>query len=83
MEKILISVYVMTIDEEYDLFVPINEKVGNIVTLVQQSIKDFSGDVYQINPNALLYNSLDGKVINNNNIVKFSGLTNGARLLLV
>ena len=27
MDKILVSVYALAIDEEYDMFVPINEKV--------------------------------------------------------
>ena len=42
-----------------------------------------SGNYYQINTNAMLYSGIDGNIINSNNIVKFSGLTNGARLLLI
>lgn len=83
MDKILVSVFVLTIGEEYDMFVPINEKVFDVINLIQSTIKELSGNYYQINPKALLYNGIDGKVINSNNIVKFSGLTNGARLLLV
>lgn len=83
MDKILISVYVLAIDEEYDMFIPINEKVFNIIDLVQQTIKELSGGYYQINSKALLYNGIDGNIINSNNIVKFSGLKNGSRLLLI
>lgn len=83
MDKILVSIYVLTIDEEYDMFIPINEKVSDIIGLIQNNVKEMSGDYYQINPNALLYNGIDGNIINSNNIVKFSGLTNGARLLLI
>lgn len=83
MDKILISIYVLSIGEEYDLFVPINEYVSNMIEVIQVTIKELSGDYYVINPKALLYNGVDGKVINNNNIVKFSGLKNGSRVLLV
>ncbi len=83
MDKILVSVYALAIDEEYDMFVPINEKVVNIIALIQNTIKDLSGGYYQVNPQALLYNGVDGSIINSNNIVKFSGLKNGARLLLI
>lgn len=83
MDKILISIYVLSIGEEYDLFVPINEYVGNIIEVIQNSIKELSGNYYVINPSAVLYNGIDGKVINNNNIVKFSGLQNGSKVLLV
>lgn len=83
MDKILVGIYVLAIDEEYDMFIPINEKVSNIVDLVQQTIKELSGGYYQINSKALLYNGIDGNIINSNNIVKFSGLKNGSRLLLI
>lgn len=83
MDKILVSIYVLAIDEEYDMFIPINEKVSNIVDLIQQTIKELSGGYYQINSKALLYNGIDGNIINSNNIVKFSGLKNGSRLLLI
>ncbi len=83
MDKILVSIYVLAIDEEYDMFIPINEKVADIIGLIQNTVKEMSGDYYQINANALLYNGIDGNIINSNNIVKFSGLTNGARLLLI
>ncbi len=83
MDKILVSVYALAIDEEYDMFIPINEKVSNIIELIQNTIKELSGNYYQVNPKAFLYNSIDGAIINNNNIVKLSGLKNGARLLLI
>ncbi len=83
MNKILISVYVLTIEEEYDMFIPINENMKNVLNLIQQTVNELSDGYYVINQNALLYNGIDGKIINNNNIVKFSGLKNGSRVLLV
>lgn len=83
MDKILVSIYVLAIDEEYDMYIPINESVSNIIELVQNTVKDLSGGYYQINNKAILYNGIDGNMVNANNIVKFSGLTNGARLLLI
>ena len=82
MNKILISVYVLTIEEEYDMFIPINENMKNVLNLIQQTVNELSDGYYVINQNALLYNGIDGKIINNN-IVKFSGLKNGSRVLLV
>lgn len=83
MDKILVSIYVLTIGEEYDIYIPINEKVSDIISLIQNTVREMSGNYYQINSNALLYNGIDGNIINSNNIVKFSGLTNGACLLLI
>ena len=83
MDEILISVYVLALDEEYDIFISINEKVSHILDLIQMTIKELSGTYYQISKNAKLYNGVDGTLVNVNNIVKFSGLTNGGRLLLL
>lgn len=83
MNKILVTFYVPTIDEEYNLFIPINLKLSDALELIQQAIFDLSGEYYVINPNAVLIDSLEGKIINSNNVVKFSGLRNGSKVMLI
>lgn len=82
MDKILVTFYVLSIEEEYDIFIPINIKLMDVIATVQQSIQELSEGNYEINQNPLLYNDLDGTLINTNNIVKFSGLKNGSRVLM-
>ena len=53
MNKILISVYVLTIEEEYDMFIPINENMKNVLNLIQQTVVELSDGYYVINQNAL------------------------------
>ncbi|MCI8347025.1 MAG: hypothetical protein HFJ12_03640 [Bacilli bacterium] len=83
MNKILVSVKVPTIEEEYDLFIPIGEKMDEILLLIQKSINELSDGYYEINEHANLYDSIGGKVINKNNIVRFSGLKNGSKVILL
>ena len=82
MDKILITIYVLSLEEEFDVFIPINVKLKEVIDTIQQTIKELSEENYEINPNPILYNDLDGKLININNIVKFSGLKNGNRIML-
>ena len=82
MNKILITVFVPKIEEHFDLKIPINSEVKELVILLQQSIRELTGDVYVVDPNALLYDKITGKVINYNNIVKYSGLKNGSSVML-
>ncbi len=82
MEKILVSFYVLAIEEEFDMFLPIGMKMSEVLKNIQQSIQELSEGNYEINQNPLLYNDLDGTLINTNNIVKFSGLKNGSRVLM-
>ena len=82
MDKILVSIYVLTIDETYDIQIPINKNAKEALDLVQKEIVKLSNDNYVINEKAMLYTD-NGTVINTNNMVRFSGLKNGQKLLLV
>ncbi len=84
MKKILVTIFVLCIGEQYDLFIPIDMNLLEVINLIQKSIYELSGEEYIIRKDneVLLYND-DGKIINSNNVVKFSGLKNGSRILLV
>lgn len=81
MDKILVTIYVLELDQEFDLLVPINILCSEALELIQQSIVDLSSGVYEKNQQPLLF-SESGQLINLKNIVKFSGLKNGCKVLL-
>lgn len=81
MNKILITIYVVSLNEEYDIFLPIGLKFDEIIDIIQDSLCELSNNNYQKKENVDLYTST-GLLINKNNIVKFSGLKNGMKLLL-
>ena len=83
MDKILVSFYVIKLDEEYDMYLPINEKISSVINNVQNTLIELSNGAYVYNENAIIYDGLLGRVVNNKNIVKFSGLKNGSRVLLI
>ncbi len=82
MDKILVSIYVLRIDETFDIYIPINKNTQEALNLIQKEIVNLSNETYIINEKAMLYTE-NGTVINTNNMVRFSGLTNGQKLLLV
>lgn len=82
MNKILITIYVLNTESQYDLMIPINLSVKEALDLIQDAIVELSSNAYKKNEEALLYDE-DGKNINQENIVKFSGLKNGSKVLLV
>ena len=81
MNKILITIYVITLDEEFDLLLPIGIPMKQAINLIQESIYDLSNGNYQKQEAINLYNS-DGLLINQNNIVRLSGLKNGTKVIL-
>ena len=76
--KILVIVYSPLIDEEYDLFIPINKKVGTIKNLIINSISGFD-----MTTDHIFINQEDNKIVEDNVYVQNSGIKNGARLILI
>ena len=84
MNKILITVYILFTGEQYDIFVPIGMKVLNVIELIQKTVNELDNENYVIKANdtVKLFDE-KGNVINENNIVKFSGLKNGSKVVLI
>ena len=82
MNKILITVYVLSLDESYDILVPINLKMTEVYELIQNTISELSSNNYIKHDDVRLLNK-DGKDINSKNMVRLSGLTNGCRVVLI
>ena len=82
MNKILVTVYVLSLDESYDILVPINLKMIEVFDLIQNTIYELSSNNYIKHDDVRLLNK-DGKDINSKNMVRLSGLTNGCRVVLI
>ena len=75
--KILVTIYIPLLDESYDIFIPVNKKVGTIKKTILESVKNLQNKDY------LLMNKNDCKVIDENVYVKNSGIQNGSKLILL
>ncbi|MBP3907006.1 MAG: hypothetical protein J6D12_07835 [Peptostreptococcaceae bacterium] len=75
--KILITVFVPLLDENYDLFIPVNKKVGTIKKGIISSIKNL------VNKDYLLMLKSNCEVIDDNIYVKNSEIKNGSKLILL
>lgn len=82
MTNILVTIYVLSLDESYDLLLPINVKVVDVLDMIQNTLIEMSSNNYVKHDNAYLIN-IDGNVINNNNLVRLSGLKNGCKVVLI
>lgn len=82
MKKILVTIYVLSLQQEFDVFIPIAMNMKDAISLIQDSIVKLSKENYKKKESVILFNE-DGKIINPNNKVKFSGLNNGSKVILV
>lgn len=82
MNKILITIYVPFLNEKYDLFIPINKKIGTIKQILVNSINEMSG--YSLVPKKYkLYEKSMSRLLDNNLYVNASNISNGSELILI
>jgi len=82
MKELLVTIYVLSLQQEFDLFIPIFLNTQETINLIQDSIVEMSEGNYVKKDNAILITE-SGKQINGNNPIKYSGLTNGCRVLMI
>ena len=58
--KILLEVYIPSIEKEYDIYVPVNKKIGTVKKLVEDGLLDLTDNVYIINNDTNLYSKDTG-----------------------
>ena len=81
--KILIELDIPVIERSYDLFIPINKKIGTIKNLIESSLVELSDNAYKINPKSNLYSKETGSIYDVNLTVKDTDLKNGSRIILI
>ena len=80
-KKVLVKVLVPEIDESYDIFIPINMRIGTLLALIGQSIKDITSGVYPYKEDRDLYNPIDSKPYPMNSFVRDTNIRNGTTLI--
>ena len=81
--KILIELYIPSIEKEYDLYIPINKKIGTVKTLIEQALVELTDNAYVIKKDSNFYSKETGAVYNVNNSVLETDLKNGSRIILI
>lgn len=81
--KILLEVYIPSIEKEYDIYVPVNKKIGTVKKLVEDGLLDLTDNVYIINNDTNLYSKDTGIMYDVNTKLIDTDLKNGSRVILI
>ena len=82
-DKLLVRVYLPLIEEEYDVYIPINKKIGTIKQIIINTIIEMSDAELSKIKDLTLYDKETGGSFDNNVYVKNSTIQNGTKLLLL
>lgn len=81
--KILVELEIPLIEVKYDMFIPINKKIGTIKSLVEESLVELTDNAYTPKDDTNLYSKETGDVYDVNKTVRDTDLKNGSRIILI
>lgn len=83
MNKVLVKLYVPIIEEQYDIWLPLNKKIYNVIKLLIKAINEMSNGNYIPNKVPILYDKITAKPYELNKSVKESDIKNGTEIVLI
>ena len=81
--KILIELEIPLIEVKYDMFIPINKKIGTIKALIERSLIELTDSAYIPRTDTNLYSKETGDIYDVNKTVRDTDLKNGSRIILI
>lgn len=81
--KILIKVVVPQIDQDFDIYVPVNELIWKVKKLISKSIFDLTSSNFDFSKEYVFINSKTHQIYEENAIIINTDIRNGTELMLV
>lgn len=81
--KILIELEIPLVEKQYDVFIPINKKIGTIKSLIEASLVELTDNAYFPRNDSNFYSKDTGLIYDVNQTVRNTDLKNGSRIILI
>ena len=83
MNKVLVKLFVPAIEKEYDVWIPINKKIYNIIELLTKTINELCGGYYKPANMPMLYDKATSRQYDINLNVKENQIKNGTEIIMI
>ena len=81
--KVLVEISVPASGEKYDVFIPIESKLSDVLKMISEAVNELSNGAYHATGDAILCDADKGIIYNINMEVAELGIKNGSRLVLI
>ena len=81
--KVLVSIAVPEIDQNFDVYLPINKKVGNVINLLNKVISEMTDGEFVLSNNNSLYNVSTKEKYQSDILLANTNIRNGTKLVLL
>lgn len=80
--KVLIRLYIPEIEQDYDIYIPINKTISQIIILLNKLVNNISGEVYPIKEGISLYNRRTYQQYKPEEVIINTDIKNGTEIVL-
>lgn len=81
--KVFVKLMVPEIDKNYEVYLPVNKKIGNIINLLTSTIAEFSNNELILSNKNFLYNAKTGEQYTPDVLLLNTDIRNGTKLILL
>lgn len=80
--KVLIRLYVPEIEQNYEVYIPINKTISQVLVLLNKLVNNVSGETYPIKNDLKLYNRRTFEQYQLDSVIRNTNIKNGTELVL-
>jgi len=81
--KVLVELVVPVLEESYDVFIPVNKKIGNIINLLSKVVGELSLGYFKADDGTSLYSGDTGDKYPMDVLVRNADIRNGSKIILM
>lgn len=83
MNKVLVKLYVPILEEIYDVWLPSQQKIYNVICLLVKAINELNDEIYGLVDMPMLYDKFTAEPFDLDLTIKDSTIRSGAELILI
>lgn len=81
--KVLIKLYIPEIEKNYDVYIPINKTISEVLVLLNRLINNSTNGIYPIKKNICLANRKNSHIYAYDELIRQTDIRNGTELVLI
>ena len=81
--KVNVDVIVPALEEQYNVFIPVNKKTIEIIFLLNKAINEISSGCFPMNEELSLVDGFTGSIYDVDKTVRENKILNGSKLILM
>ena len=81
--KVLVSLNVPVLEQKYDVYLPVNRKIHNVIKMLKATLFDLSNGSFKVDQSYVLYNKENGMMYDMNMLVRDTDIRNGSMIIML